>query len=425
MTGVEMMRTGGRDARDEAGRGTRGVTRRGLVASLAAATAAPLLAGCSLLPGAGPTEEAEAPRFQLATVFDSEPASTSATLMMVGDMLIHTSVWKSGARPDGTYNYDHFFANLADEFSGADISMVNQETILGGTEHGLEDFPYFNSPQELGDAEVKAGVDVAVSATNHALDHGFDGICWTLDYWHGTHPEVVVPGIAATEEEALEPKVVERNGIKVAIVSYTEITNLLSPPADKRWCLNILRDADIAADVARAREAGADIVVACPHWGTEYVYRPDDAQPRWASDFVDAGVDAIIGTHPHVLQPVELLEGPDGRRVPVFWSLGNFVSSQIEKPRMVGGMAKLTFEKGPEGARVTGYSLTPLVTHRALGTDMSVYRLSDYTEELAARNYVRNAEGCGDFTAAYCRDLASQILGEGYDPEACVLTGTL
>ena len=212
---------------------------------------------------------------------------------MVGDMLIHTSVWKSGARPDGTYNYDHFFANLADEFSGADISMVNQETILGGTEHGLEDFPYFNSPQELGDAEVKAGVDVAVSATNHALDHGFDGICWTLDYWHGTHPEVVVPGIAATEEEALEPKVVERNGIKVAIVSYTEITNLLSPPADKRWCLNILRDADIAADVARAREAGADIVVACPHWGTEYVYRPDDAQPRWASDFVDAGVDAI------------------------------------------------------------------------------------------------------------------------------------
>ena len=407
--------------------------RRPSVSISRRAFACSLLAGVAALPGCAPggfapfgsSAGSDKIESTLPTVYDSAPPVKTATLMMVGDMLIHTAVWKSGEREDGTLNYDHFFANLRDEFSGADIAMVNQETILGGTEHGLEDFPHFNSPQELGDAEVKAGVDVAISATNHSLDHGYEGICWTLDYWRSKHPEVLVPGIADTEEVARTPKIIERNGIKVGILSYTAFTNGQYPPADKTWCINIFENCDVADDVACMREAGADIVVACPHWGEEYVHEPHPTEYKWADVLVEAGVDAIIGTHPHVIQPVEVLEGANGKRIPVFWSLGNYISSQIDKPRMVGGMAKLTFEKTSSGSRVASYSMTPLVTHRAWDTTMSVYRLSDYTDKLAEKNVVRLADGCGDFDVAYCRDLAARVLGDAYDPEGCVLYGEL
>lgn len=401
------------------------ITRRAFACSLLAGAAA--LSGCAPenLIGGGSADERTVIESTLPTVYDSAAPIKTATLMMVGDMLIHTAVWKSGEREDGTYNYDHFFANLSDEFSDADIAMVNQETILGGTEHGLEDFPYFNSPQELGDAEVKAGVDVAISATNHSLDHGYEGICWTLDYWRSKHPEVLVPGIADTEEVARTPNIIERNGIKVGVLSYTAFTNGLYPPSDKTWCINVLENCDIPGDVARMREAGADIVVACPHWGVEYVHEPHASEYAWADVLVEAGVDAIIGTHPHVIQPVEVLEDADGKRIPVFWSLGNYISSQIDKPRMVGGMAKLTFEKTSAGSRVVSYSMTPLVTHRAWDVTMSVYRLADYTDKLAEKNVVRLTDGCGDFDVAYCRDLAAQVLGDAYDPEACELYGEL
>lgn len=401
------------------------ISRRAFACSLLAGAAA--LSGCAPegLMKSGSDDGRVRIESTLPTVYDSAAPIKTATLMMVGDMLIHTAVWKSGEREDGTYNYDHFFANLSDEFSGADIAMVNQETILGGTEHGLEDFPYFNSPQELGDAEVKAGVDVAISATNHSLDHGYEGICWTLDYWRSKHPEVLAPGIADTEEVARTPNIIERNGIKVGILSYTAFTNGLYPPADKTWCINVLDTCDIPGDVARLREAGADIVVACTHWGVEYVHEPNASQRAWADVLVEAGVDAIIGTHPHVIQPVEVLEDAGGKRIPVFWSLGNYISSQIDKPRMVGGMAKLAFEKTSSGSRVASYSMTPLVTHRAWDVTMSVYRLADYTDKLAEKNVVRLTDGCGDFDVAYCRDLAAQVLGDAYDPEACELRGEL
>ena len=204
----------------------------GLLGTLGCAGAASL-SGCALPFGAGSASgpsAAGAIEPQLATVFDSTQTTKSITLMMVGDMLIHTSVWNSGRRSDGTYNYDHFFANLTDEFANNDIAIVNQETILGGTEHGLEDFPNFNSPQELGDAEAKAGVDVALTATNHALDQGFEGIKWDHSYWRDKHPEMVVPGVADTQELADTIHIIERDGIKVALLNYTQHTNGIPLP---------------------------------------------------------------------------------------------------------------------------------------------------------------------------------------------------
>ncbi len=403
------------------------ISRRAFVSSAMVALSTLGLAACSgaesALSGSASASAAQGVNF--ATVYGEEETTKSITLMMVGDMLIHQSVWSSGERSDGTYNFDHFFTHMADEFSGADISIVNQETILGGTQHGLEDFPCFNSPQELGDAEVAAGVDVALSATNHALDQGFEGIQWDLSYWREKHPEMIVPGIADSQELADTIQIIERSGIKVALLNYTQHTNSIPLPENATYCVKKLHLCDLAGDVQRAREAGADFVIAFPHWGTEYVYTPDSDQISYAHTFVDAGVDAIIGTHPHVIENVEVWDGTDGKRVPIFWSLGNYVSGQIEKPRMLGGMAKLTLQKTGSTCKITEYSMTPTVTHRAWDTSMGVYKLSDYTDDLAAKNAIRNASGCSDFSVQYCRDLAAQILGDKFNSETCVISESL
>ena len=343
---------------------------------------------------------------------------------MVGDVLVHPGVWMSGERSDGTRNYDHIYAQLAQTFTTTDIAIVNQETILGGTELGLSGYPMFCSPQEFGDAEAAVGVDVACAATNHALDKGFEGIQAELSFWAEHHPDITCMGIFDSRERSATIPIVERGGIKVAILNYTESTNGIPIPASAPWCVAMLDRDRVASDVSAAREQGADIVIVCPHWGVEYQYQPNEAQRSWADYFLSLGVDAVIGTHPHVLEPLELLAGADGHTMPVFWSLGNYVSWQARKDTMVGGLAELAFERVADGSgvRVTSATLTPVITHLAMDPSMAVYPITAYTEELAQANRIRVQSGAGDFTLEWCHNHCAEVLGEGYDRASGVFT---
>ena len=146
-------------------------------------------------------------------------------VMMIGDMLIHRGVYRSGTTDNVNYNFDHLFANILDDIEEADMRIVNQETILGGTEMGLDEYPNFNSPQEIGDAEVEAGFNIILHATNHALDKGLTGLNTTVSYWRTNHPEMSVLGIYDSQEDADEIYVYEKEGFKVAVLNYTYGTN--------------------------------------------------------------------------------------------------------------------------------------------------------------------------------------------------------
>ena len=143
------------------------------------------------------------------------------------------------------------------------------------------------------------------------------------------------------------------------------------------------------------RAAGAEAIIACPHWGVEYAAAPSDEQRHWAQVLADAGADLIIGGHPHVVQPFEVIQSSEGREVPVFWSVGNFVSTQTRKDSMVGAMAQASLLFDGDDCQVASCTLTPVITHRAEGTAFTTYRISDYTEELAAANLVRGFSGAG------------------------------
>lgn len=339
-------------------------------------------------------------------------------IMMIGDMLMHMPAVDSGLQSDGSYNYDHLFANIKSDVQAADISIVNQETILGGKELGLSSYPCFNSPYELGIAEVNAGFNVILHATNHTLDKGIKGVENCLKFWRTNYPYTGVLGMNASEEEYNNNiYIYNKEEFKVAILNYTYGTNGIKPPAGKEYCVNMLDETKIKADIAKAKEM-ADMIVVCPHWGTEYVYEPDASVKKWTQLFLDLGVDVVIGTHPHVIEPVETLTRADGHQMVVYYSLGNFVSNQNKMPRMLGAMAKVQLVKESDGTSyINNYEMIPIVTHYLrMPQRITSYKLADYNDTLAAKNHIRTFDGCSGFSVKYCNDLSAQVLGEGYDP---------
>lgn len=350
---------------------------------------------------------------------DASAAPAEVSLLMVGDVLMHPSVVETGALGDGTYTFDHLFANVADEVAAADIAMVGQETILAGSVLGVSGYPAFCSPEEVGDAEVAAGFDVALCASNHACDRGMAAIEAACDFWRTEHPDTVCAGIADSAEVAEAVPVLERAGHKIAVLNYATAMNGI--PLPEPWAVRMLSEDQLAADVDAARQAGAEAIVACPHWGTEYMEGPDDDQRHWAQALADAGVDVIFGGHPHVLQPFETVAAADGRTVPVFWSVGNFVSGQQRMDTMVGGMARATLSFEGGSCRVSSCSLAPVVTHRAGADPLSTYLLADYSEDQALRNGIREFSGCSGFSRQWCLDLCAERLGDAFDPTTCEL----
>ena len=340
---------------------------------------------------------------------------TEITLVMIGDMLMHTSVVNSGEQGDGSYNYDHLFANVADRIASADIAIVNQETIMGGDDRGFSGYPTFNSPTALADAEAAVGFDVILHGTNHALDKGASGVLNCINYWETNYPDIAYLGINKSQEaQDTYIYVYEQDGISIAILNYTYGTNGISTPADQPYLVNYLEEDKVVSDIERAHEL-ADFVIVCPHWGTEYNLGTDSSQAKWTQIFLEAGVDLVIGTHPHVIEPVEWVTDDEGNEMLVYYSLGNFVNGTSSSgsgvtSRMVGGMAEVTI--GVENGEVVilEYDAIPLVCHIASGSDFTVYYLSDYTEELAQENRIVSQDA--EFSLAKCWEVVEEVWGE-------------
>ena len=358
-----------------------------------------------------------------------EPQSESAggnidttdtvTLVMVGDVLLHTPINESALQEDGSYDFRHLFAHVKDDIQAADIALVNQEVILGGTELGLSGYPAFNGAFEAGDALVDTGFDVVLHATNHALDKGRQGILNCLNYWHTKQPQMKVVGIydsAAAQESQL--CICEQNGIKVAVLNYTYGTNGIPLPAGMQYAVNLLDEDQVERDVEHAKEE-ADFVVVCPHWGQEYSHGINGQQEKYAQLFADLGVDLVIGTHPHVIEPVEWVEGENGQKTLVYYSLGNFInatsgSGEGVADRMVGAMAEVTLKRDKTGQIVIEeYGVEPLVTQMLTGRNrITTYKLSDYSQKLADENEVLERDDT--FSYDFCKELCHEVFGDLY-----------
>lgn len=364
-----------------------------------------------------------------------EPTPTPApevSIVMVGDVLLHTPVAKSGETEGGGYDFHPLFENVREEIEAADLALVNQEVIIGGSELGISGYPAFNAPYELGDALADTGFDVILHATNHALDKGKRGILNCLEYWRISHPEKAVLGIHDCEEGSRDIYVYEQDGIRIAILNYTYGTNGIALPEGMPFAVDLLEKERVIADLQAAEEL-ADFTIVCPHWGTEYTLTQTKAQERWAQIFAENGADLVIGTHPHVIEPVRWLtlnEGgewtqsatqpEDGQGTLIYYSLGNFANwtsgtGDGVANRMVGGMARVTLTENEDGSvQIRSWDVEPLVCHVEKGFGgVTVYPLALYNEELAAENEIIGQDS--HFSLEYCRDLVETVFGEAVE----------
>lgn len=346
------------------------------------------------------------------------PKEQIVTLMAVGDNLLHQKVIDSGKLANGNYNYDHLFSRLSEEIKAADIAVINQETILGTKKLGYSGYPRFCSPTAVGRAIAKVGFDIVLHANNHTLDKGVDGITTTLKYW-SRFDQITPIGIHNSKEKAEEITYYEKNGITFALFNVTYGLNGNALPESKIYLVDCMNKTKLKKQISEARKK-ADFIIVFPHWGAEYVYKANAYQKEYAKFFADLGVDLIIGSHPHVLQPVEWIEGKNGHKTLIYYSLGNYISSMDYTDRMLGGMANITIVKKDDKTYIKSASITPIVTHYERGGtyNFTVYKLSDYTQKLASKHYILKGKWGKDFSLKALQKLADSIVGDFHYEES-------
>ena len=271
-----------------------------------------------------------------------EAKETSVTMITAGDNLIHSTVYKDANRNAGYKGYDFkpMYELIKPIASKYDLAYYNQESILGGTELGLNDYPTFNSPQETGDAMIDAGFNIVSLATNHTMDSGEKAVLSSRKYWDGKE-NVLAVGSYASEEDRNKIRIKEKNEIKYTMLNYTYGTNGMPVPNGKDYLVNVWptdldvndpeRDDDyqeykkqVKKDIDAVKDK-VDVLMVAMHWGVEYTHEPTEYEKDMAKYLASQGVDVIIGTHPHVVQPVTWIDD-----TLVIYSLGNFISAQYQ-----------------------------------------------------------------------------------------------
>ncbi len=295
---------------------------------------------------------------------EPEPIVRTARIAVTGDIMVHSYQYKEAYDPEtGKYDFNHNFSDVKKYFDKADYVMGNLETVFGGEEIGISDYPNFNTPDSFLDAVKNAGFDYVTTANNHCVDRGTDSLLRTikkLDEYGIDHT-----GTYTSQRWRDGVFIKDINGIKFAILSYTYGTNGM--PFDEDYNVNILSEELVRNDIARAKSYSPDFIVVLPHMGNEYEEYVNDTFKNWVNIMFDAGADIILASHPHVLQPMEMrtLTKDDGtqRTGFVIYSLGNFISSQTTPPRNAGLILNLSFEKTDDNmAEITEVSYIPVWT---------------------------------------------------------------
>lgn len=299
------------------------------------------------------------------------------SLVSAGDNLIHSMVIKSGITD--VYDYNYMYENIKDYINTFDIKVINQETVLINDKNKCSGYPTFGSPIEIGEAVINTGFNVITQATNHAYDKKEEGITDSINFWEKNN--IPILGIHNNPDDNVF--IYETENTKIAMLNYTYSLNGFSLPDDKKYLVDSLYDNEkILNDLKYAKE-NADFVIVFPHWGVEYTHKETEEQIKIANMLAENGADLIIGAHPHVVEPVKIIKTSDNRKVPCYYSLGNFISNQDEIPRMLGALAEVKIINDNGNVYIKEYEITPIVTYiESYSKEFRVYLLSDYTEEI-------------------------------------------
>ena len=327
---------------------------------------------------------------------DAQPqdSDTKVTLLFIGDMMQHQGQINAAHQSDGSYVY-HCFDKVKPIIESADIAIANLEVTHAGPP--FKGYPRFCAPDEYLYAIRDAGVDVLLTANNHCCDTGKKGLERTISLLDSLKIPHLGTYKNAAERERTYPLIVEKNGIKIALLNYTYGTNGIPTPQGNVVNLDTDRE-QMKKDIAKAKSMNPDVIIANMHWGVEYVLLPNSQQKELAQWLLDQGVDHVIGGHPHVIQPAEVRQNVQtGAKNLVVYSLGNYVSN-MTKPNCTGGlMVKLELERksGKVGYADSSYGFVWVSRPTHNGKDYMIWPTNDTegmnaTEKSASATFFSN-----------------------------------
>lgn len=298
-------------------------------------------------------------------VVQEEPVPDTLTLMFIGDVMSHMPQVDAARLADGTYDYAPCYRYLAPYIASADICIANMEVPLAGEPYS--GYPQFSCPDAMMSQLFDAGVDVFLTANNHTCDKGAKGIRRTIQVMDSLGIPHVGTYLDSTDFQQRNPLIVEKNGFRIAVLNYTYGTNGIPTPYP--FIVNRLDSAEIARDIASARELKADYIVVMPHWGIEYERKQNKKQEIFAKYMYECGADMVIGGHPHVVQPITLENRNEygvAQRITAY-SLGNFVSNQRKRYTDGGIIVKCEIVRDTNGTvRVTNYEYLPYWVYKGV-----------------------------------------------------------
>lgn len=349
---------------------------------------------------------------------EKEQEENTIEFLAVGDNIAHQPIRESGMQEDGEWKYDHVYQYVKEDVEAADLSLVTQETVFVENRSQVSGYPSFGTPPEFGDALVNAGFDVVAHATNHIMDKGTGSVEYTLDWWKTNHPDTKVLGIHESQEAADEISVITCKKLKLAMLDYTYSLNGITLPSDKQYLVDLFDEDKAREDIRKAKEL-ADVVIVVMHVGVEYDMDVDEETQQWVDLFLEEGVDIVIGSHPHVVRTMETLTGEDGHKMLVYYSLGNFTSTQNDLPSLLGAMAKITIRKDIKTGeiQIPEHEFIPLLMYYDRENPAAaIYKLEDYPDELIEKHSVYQANP-QKFSKEYYEELFEEIKNKGNDEE--------
>lgn len=308
------------------------------------------------------------------------------SMSVIGDIMCHNSQYKDAYTGAGTYDFSYVFEDIKGYISEADIAVGNLETTFAGKARGYSNYPTFNTPEQLAYNLKAFGIDVVSTANNHCMDKNFSGLVSTLNYLDDAG--IAHTGTNATQEDQNKILIKDVNGIKIAFLAFTYGTNGIPIPSDKPFAVNLIDKNLILNQISLAKEQNPDLICVNMHWGTEYQTKQNKEQEKLANLLFSNGVDIILGSHPHVLQPMEkktiTLEYGSTKDCFVIYSLGNFMSGQTYPNTRSSVILNMSFTKSGETGKTTinSVSYVPIYMYKSASGSARRYKVLDIEKNI-------------------------------------------
>ena len=319
----------------------------------------------------------------------------------IGDIMCHNSQYRDAYNSKtATYDFSYVFEEIKDYINSADIAIGNLETTFAGKGKGYSNYPRFNTPEQLAIDLKEFGIDVLSTANNHCMDTNYEGLVSTLKYLD--EAGITHTGTNTTPEQQNEILIKDVNGIKMAFLAFTYGTNGIPVPIDKSFSVNLIDDKLILEQIKLAKKENPDLICVNMHWGIEYQTKQNTEQERLANLLFQNGVDIILGSHPHVLQPMEkktvTLEDGTTKDCFVMYSLGNFMSGQTKANTKNSVILNIDITKNGETGKISldKVEYVPIYMYRASAGATQRYKVIDIEKTIS--NYENGDNAIGQAT---------------------------